>query len=147
MNDLFQIIELSIAPVFLLTGIGGILNVMSGRLGRVVDRARVVEDALPKMNADQSKLAQSELKVLWRRIGLSNWSIWLCTFSGLLVCVLVMSLFGASLTPFPLEMVVESLFVAALLMLIASLSTFLLEIRLATKTLRSGKESRFNTQD
>lgn len=142
MTDLYQIIELSIAPVFLLTGIGGLLNVMSGRLARVVDRARLVEIARCELEAAQQKIADKELAVLWRRIGLSNWSIGLCTFSGLLVCVLVVCLFSANLAPEPFDLVVEALFITSLLFLIASLTTFMLEIRLATKNLRAGKESR-----
>ena len=142
MDDIFKIIELAIAPVFLLTGISGLLNVMSGRLGRVVDRARVVEQSVSNLEENQQLVAERELKVLWRRVGLSNWSIGLCTFAGLLTCILVVGLFSASFFPFSISAAIKLLFVASLVFLIAALSTFLLEIRLATKTLRAGHESR-----
>lgn len=145
MNDLFQIIELSIAPVFMLAGIGGLLNVMSGRLSRVVDRARAVEDAIEDehFNDSQLAIANAEIEILWNRIVLSNWSIGLCTFSALLVCVLVVGMFSASFLTFHLETVIKFLFIASLMFLIVSLTTFLLEIRLATKSLRAGKISRY----
>lgn len=142
MSDLYQIIELSIAPVFLLTGIAGLLNVLSGRLSRVVDRARNVEMSLAQLDESQRQIAEIELRVLWRRVSLSNWSIGLCTFSGLLVCILVVCLFSTRFLPYALEFAVEALFVSTVLFLIASLCTFMLEIRLATKTLRAGHESR-----
>jgi hypothetical protein len=144
MNDLFQIIELSVAPVFMLAGIGGLLNVMSGRLGRVVDRARTVEDAIAREQFDDVQLARAnaEIDILWNRIVLSNWSIGLCTFSALLVCLLVVGMFSANLLPYHFEAGIKFLFIASLLVLIVSLTTFLLEIRLATKSLRAGKEYR-----
>lgn len=144
MNNLDQIIQLSVAPVFLLAGIGALLNVMSSRLARVVDRARLVEQNIINLEGQQQVVAETELIALWQRIGLSNWSIGLCTFAGLLVCLLVVCLFTSSALSFSLDPLVAGLFVLSLLFLIASLTTFLLEIRLATKTLRSGKESRVN---
>ena len=142
MADLYQVIELSIAPVFLLAGVGGFLNVMSSRLGRVVDRARLVEQTISVLDDSQRDIAEVELRALWRRISLSNLSIGLCTFAGLLVCFLVVCLFIAPFLPNGLDNIIKFIFVLSFLFLIASLTTFLLEIRLATKTLRSGKESR-----
>lgn len=113
---------------------------MSGRLSRAVDRARAVEAELPTLNDEQSASALLELEILWRRVGLSNWSIWLCVFAALLVCLLVVGMFSASLTSLPMGVVVESLFIASLLFLIASLGAFMLEINLATRTLRTRRE-------
>lgn len=93
-TDLAQIIQLSVAPVFLLAGIAGFLNVMSGRLGRIVDRARVVGlRELRLSDPEQKTICQMELRILWRRAKITNWSIGLCTAAALLVCTLIVSLF------------------------------------------------------
>ena len=71
-------IELAVAPVFLLTGIGAILAVMTNRLGRVIDRARVLEERLE--GASQKSLAtlRADLAVLSRRAKLIGRAITLC---------------------------------------------------------------------
>lgn len=140
-RDIAIIIELAVAPVFLLAGIAGFLNVMSGRLGRIIDRARVVERRVRKLTATQeSALANKELKVLWRRVAITNWSIGLCTAAALLVCTLIASLFIGGHWKLELDSFVVFFFVVALIFLIAALLLFLKEIQLATKTLRGGSE-------
>lgn len=140
-TDLAIIIELSVAPVFLLAGVAGFLNVMSGRLGRIVDRARVVEvreSGLrdPKLRA----IAHRELVVLWRRVNIINWSIGFCTASGLLVCTLIVSLFIGGFWGLYIGALIVVFFVLALVLLIIALTYFLKEVQLATRTLRIGKE-------
>ncbi len=140
-TDLAIIIELSVAPVFLLAGVAGFLNVMSGRLGRIVDRARVVEvreSGLhdPKLRA----IAHRELVVLWRRVNIINWSIGFCTASGLLVCILIVSLFIGGFWGLYIGALIVVFFVLALVLLIIALTYFLKEVQLATRTLRIGKE-------
>jgi hypothetical protein len=140
-TDLAIIIELSVAPVFLLAGVAGFLNVMSGRLGRIVDRARVVEvreSGLrdPKLRA----IAHRELVVLWRRVNIINWSIGFCSASGLLVCTLIVSLFIGGFWGLNIAALIVVFFVLALVLLIIALTYFLKEVQLATRTLRIGKE-------
>jgi len=140
-TDLAIIIELSVAPVFLLAGVAGFLNVMSGRLGRIVDRARVVEvreSGLrdPKLRA----IAHRELVVLWRRVNIINWSIGFCTASGLLVCTLIVSLFIGGFWGLNIGALIVGFFVLALVLLIIALTYFLKEVQLAIRTLRIGKE-------
>ena len=83
--SLSQLIEFAVAPVFLLTGIAGFLNVMSSRLGRISDRVRVAERQIHTLSdphiVDRSK---REIKVLWRRVKVINWAIGLCVASGLM---------------------------------------------------------------
>ena len=82
---LASIIQIAVAPVFLLAGIAGFLNVMSGRLGRIVDRARVLERRVNSVS-DDTRLAivSRELRTLWRRVKIINWSIGMCTASALM---------------------------------------------------------------
>lgn len=140
-RDIAIIIQLAVAPVFLLAGIAGFLNVMSGRLGRIIDRARVVERRVRKITAtEEIARANKELKVLWRRVAITNWSIALCTTAALLVCTLIASLFVGGQWQFDLDNFIVICFVLALLFLIVALLLFLKEIQLATKILRGGGE-------
>ncbi|MFA7554491.1 MAG: DUF2721 domain-containing protein [Spongiibacteraceae bacterium] len=140
-TDLSHIIQLAVAPVFLLAGIAGFLNVMSGRLGRIVDRVRVIERrALTLKNEVAIASNQKELKSLRRRIQLINWSIGFCTVSALLVCILVVTLFVGSYWEYSVELIIAAFFVFAMLALIAALLLFIKETLLATKTLRDSAE-------
>ena len=144
-NDLAHIIQIVVAPVFMLTGIAGFLNVMSGRLGRIVDRARIMERRVNTVkNSDHLELSENELSNLWRRIKLINRSIGLCTASALFVCGVVVLLFLGDLLQFNLSQLIITLFVIALFLLIFALLTFLKEVQLATKNLQVGKEKIFN---
>ena len=140
-TDLAQVIQIVVAPVFMLTGIAGFLNVMSGRLGRIVDRARVMERRLSLLkNPAYIELSNKELNNLWRRIKLINWAIGLCVASALFVCGVVVCLFINDLWTINFSNVVIALFVIALVLLIFALLTFLKEVQLATRTLQMGKE-------
>ncbi|NCP66155.1 MAG: DUF2721 domain-containing protein [Paraglaciecola sp.] len=140
-TDLAQIIQIVVAPVFMLTGIAGFLNVMSGRLGRIVDRARVMERRVTIIkNPLYLDIAQKELKNLWRRITIINRSIGLCTASALFVCSVVVCLFVGDLWQINIRDFVIALFVIALFLLIFALLMFLKEVQLATRTLQMGKE-------
>ncbi len=140
-TDLAMIIQLSVAPVFLLAGIAGFLNVMSGRLGRIVDRARVVEHREARLSdASQQAAYHRELVVLWRRINIINWAIGFCTASGLLVCTLIVSLFVGGFWRLNIGGLIVGLFVFALVVLIMALLLFLKEVQLAKRVLRMGRE-------
>lgn len=140
-TDLAMIIELAVAPVFLLAGVAGFLNVMSGRLGRIVDRARVVEVREARLSDPKSRaVAHRELVVLWRRVNIINWSIGFCTAAGLLVCTLIVSLFVGGFWRLNIGGLIVGFFVLALVLLIIALMYFLKEVQLATRTLRIGRE-------
>ena len=140
-TDLAMIIELAVAPVFLLAGVAGFLNVMSGRLGRIVDRARVVEVRESRLSdSKQRAIAHKELVVLWRRVNIINWSIGFCTAAGLLICTLIVSLFVGGFWRLNIGGLIVGFFVLALVLLIIALTYFLKEVQLAIRTLRMGKE-------
>ena len=140
-NDLAQTIQIVVAPIFMLTGIAGFLNVMSGRLGRIVDRARIMERRVHTIkNPAFLEQSENELKNLWRRIKLINRSIGLCTASALFVCAVVVFLFLGDFWTFNLSELIVTLFIVALFLLIFALLTFLKEVQLATRTLQIGKE-------
>lgn len=136
-SDIAQTIQLSVAPVFLLAGIGALLNVAASRLSRVVDRSRALEHRLTDMGdpPDEAQL-RSELMVLGQRMLLAQRSISLCSLSALLVCVLVITLFVVTLAELNGGGVVAALFIAAMVALIGGLFLFLAEVTIATQTLR-----------
>jgi hypothetical protein len=140
-NDLAQVIQIVVAPVFMLTGIAGFLNVMSGRLGRIVDRARIMERKVRNLKTpERLTQAEKELSTIWRRITLINSSIGLCTASALFVCAVVGLLFLGGLSVYDLTSAIVVLFVIALFLLIFALLAFLTEVQLATRTLQMGKD-------
>ncbi len=135
-TPLSELIKIAVAPVFLLAGIAGFLNVMSGRLGRISDRVRVAERNIQTFaDAERIQRNKREILVLWRRIKVINWAIGLCVSSGLLVCTVIISLFAGELWRLNLNVMVITLFMLAMAFLISALLVFLIEIRLATKTI------------
>ena len=139
-STIAHLIQLAIAPVFLLAGIGAILNVLAQRLARVVDRARMLESEFESYDEKKRRRAAAELCILDRRMAVANQSIRACTASALFVCLVVAFLFIADLTSFPFAQPVAILFVLAMLLLIVGLILFLYEIRLAMRSLRVRRE-------
>jgi hypothetical protein len=137
-SDVAHVIQLAVAPVFLLSGVGVMLNVLTSRLARIVDRARVFEGRLADASADEKKDLHDKLATLSRRATLVGRAVALSTTCALLVCVVVVTLFVGAFTCFELSRVVALLFVAAMLALIGALVFFLREIFLATATVRIG---------
>ena len=134
-------IQLAVAPVFLLAGIGSILNVMAGRLARVTERARLIEREFASYDDEARRLATAELRILDVRMTVVNLALSACTAAALFVCVLVALLFVADLADFAIGRPVAWLFVLAMLLLIAGLVLFLWEVRLAMRALLVRRES------
>lgn len=133
-----HVIQLAIAPVFLLTGIGALLGVMTQRLARIIDRARSLEDLPASMSAERTKAVQGELRSLSRRARLINRAITLSVLSALLVCAVIGGLFITAYyawTP-DLTRAVAFVFGAGMLALIGGLLCFLREVYIATASLR-----------
>ena len=127
-------IQLAIAPVFLLTGIAGLLGVMANRLGRVIDRARTLEQVWPTLSANGQTKARAEVHNLERRRRVCSWSINWSTTAALLVCLVIVTLFAEEFTAANLSWLAGVLFVCAMVALILGLSCFLREVYLATHT-------------
>ena len=133
-------IQSSVAPVFLLSGIGAMLVVMTNRLGRIVDRARSKEALLTKVTPHDAVRLESDLKTLSRRAKLINRAITLCTITALLVCAVVITLFVGVFLRFETSLFVALFFVGGMAAFFAGLLYFLREIFLATKHLRIGPQ-------
>ena len=131
-----ELIQLAVGPVFLLAGIGAMLNAMTGRLGRVVDRARQLEASLPAMEVDADRLARQELASLDRRMMYANRAIGLCVSSAICVCLLVALMFLSIAMDIPIGLIVAGLFVIAMALLTLGLISFWLEVQRAAQMLR-----------
>jgi hypothetical protein len=138
-DSIARVIQLSIAPVFLLTAIGTLLSVMTNRLHRVIDRARVWEAKL-ETESSPNEIAHhnSHLATLSKRAKLIGSAITLCTAAALFVCTLIATLFVERFVNLDLKTPVALLFIFAMLLLIAGLIIFLREIFVATHSLRIG---------
>ena len=137
LNDVGHAIQLALAPVFLLTGIAGILNVMAGRLARIIDRGRQLTDR--KDLAAMSILAQpmnQELTSLERRRHLASSAITACTLSALMVCMVIATLFMEVLLGLEFKWLVGLLFTGSTLALVVGLAYFLREVHQANQTVR-----------
>jgi hypothetical protein len=133
-NDIGRAIQLALAPVFLLTGIAGLLNVMMGRLARIVDRVRKLTEVRSAAEPVTVDPLCAELKLLGRRRHLANIAIGACTFSALLVCITIAALFLEVLLGLPMKLLAGVLFTAATLALVLGLAFFLREVFLASTT-------------
>jgi hypothetical protein len=131
-----HLIQLAIAPVFLLAGIGSILNVLAQRLARVVDRARRLETEFSELATEDQGPVRAELRILDLRMTVVNLAISCCTASALFVCMVVAILFVADLAEFRFGTPIAYLFILTMLMLISGLLLFLWEVRLAMRSLR-----------
>jgi hypothetical protein len=130
-TDITQTIQLAVAPVFLLTAVATLITVLNIRLGRNIDRRRLVQERLEKLGDDQSRNAWAELRILGRRARLIYFAIFSAASSALLVCLVVAGAFLGALLSFDLARGVASLFVLAIVALITSLGMFLREVFLA----------------
>jgi hypothetical protein len=132
--DITHVIQLAVAPVFLLTAVGTLIAVLTNRLGRAIDRSRVLEDRLGTLGAAAAEAARSELGILARRIRLVYLAISLAVICALFVCLLIAGAFIGTFIAVDLSRLVGGMFVLAMVALIGSLTVFLREIFLAVTT-------------
>lgn len=135
-SDVAKVIQLALAPVFLLTGIAGILNVMTGRLSRIIDRGRLLIEDQSKILVYGEEFINIEIQKLEQRRHLASISITSCTISALLTCMVITALFLEVMLNVQLNWIIAFLFTISTLALVIGLSFFLREVHLATKTIR-----------
>ena len=134
--DITRIIQLAVAPVFLLTAIGTILSALNNRLGRIVDRRRVLQERLRRGDTGDAEMLKDdayELELLARRIGLIYHAIVSAIVCALLICLLVASAFVGVFVAFDFTRLIGTLFILAMFALIGSLWLLLREVFLAVK--------------
>jgi hypothetical protein len=136
--EIAEVVRTAVAPVFLLSGVGVTLTMLTNRLARVVDRARALESSESDTHEHDMKELQGRLDTLARRARLLGAAITLCTICALLVSGVVVALFVGAFVNFHLSLVVAVLFTVAMFSFIAGLLLFLREVFIATRALRIG---------
>ncbi len=134
--EIAGVIQLAVAPVFMLTAVGAILAALNMRLGRAVDRRRILEERLHVMSDEEARTAREELETIARRVHLAYLAILFAVVSGLFICLLIASAFLGAFVKADLSYTIGTMFVLAMLALIACLLLFLREIFLAVGTPR-----------
>jgi sterol desaturase/sphingolipid hydroxylase (fatty acid hydroxylase superfamily) len=135
LTDLVPILQMAIGPVILISGVGLLLLSMTNRLGRAIDRARVIAEELrTAMPSERPRLA-AQLKILSRRARLLRLAIILAILSVLLAGLLILALFLAALLNLEIAGVVIIVFAGCMISLIASLVVFIADINLSLSAL------------
>ena len=131
-----QTIQLALAPVFVLVAIGNIMNILSQRLGRVVDRSRVLQQLHGTTSGDAHDAVVREIRTVDRRIAMISRAILLLVLSGLTIGLCVALLFLEELFNVDLQQAAAAAFMVAIALLMAALTLFMRETRHATAVLR-----------
>jgi hypothetical protein len=139
--DVAHLIQVALTPIFLISAIGVTLNVLTSRLARIVDRARHIEDVLRRTDHGfDSSMLHGTLRILARRARYTNAAITLITVSALFISLVVVMLFVNAFLRWDLSAFIACMFILSMLALAAALLAFLIEVRIATNTLRIGIE-------
>ena len=142
-ENVAHLIQLALGPVFLISGVGITLNMLTQRLARIVDRARTLEDRREAATSDAQRAhIDEDLRFIVHRTRYINSAIALSTTSGLLTALVVTLLFASEFTPISVGPIVAIMFVAATACLAIAFLMFLVEVRIATKSLRIGGKIR-----
>jgi hypothetical protein len=134
--EIAGVIQLAVAPVFMLTAVGTIIAALNIRLGRAVDRRRDLEERLAGMSAEEAPFAREELAVIARRIRFVYLAILFAVTSGLFICLLIAGAFLGAFVRADLSYTLGAMFVFAVLALVCGLLFFLREVFLAVSTPR-----------
>lgn len=137
-QEIAEVVRTAVAPVFLLSGVGVTLTLLTSRLARVVDRARALEQKEGKTHENDMNELSGSLSTLELRARLLGRAIALCTICALLVSMVVVTLFLGAFVNFHLSLIIATLFIVAMLSFIGGLLMFLREVFVATKNLRIG---------
>lgn len=142
-----DVVRIAVAPVFLLSGIASFVNVCTTRLSRIVDRSREIEPMLLASRGAEHDRWIGDLKILDRRMSLVSWATALSVVSALLICLVVVLLFAASLSRFRFGSEIALLFIASILAIGAAFAVFLYETTIAARAVRIRSELLQHTVD
>jgi Na+/melibiose symporter-like transporter len=132
---LIPILQTAIGPMILISGIGLLLLTMTNRLGRVIDRARILAGNLTGITAEKKEKTLDQLQILWRRARLIRLSITLAAASALSAAILIIVLFFTALWQIETAWIIVVLFIACMLCFIGSLILFIRDINQSLEAL------------
>ena len=136
-----EAMQTAVTPVFLLTGIGALLNVMMSRLGRIKDRERLIYSLVHMASGEDYILVNKAMKKLTKRSILVSVGIWLATGSALFVCLVIIFMFLGAVTFVESNILIASLFIICMTLLATSLLALVYEVFLATRTIHKNEAS------
>ena len=136
LSALLPIIQLAITPVILISGMGALMIVLTNRMARIVDRARVVAEAMPAAEASDRTHLDDQLQIMWGRALMIRRAVTSAGLSMLFSCLMVVVIFVVAKFQLPLGSVVLGLFVTSILLLTASLVDFLRDIFVSLHALK-----------
>ncbi len=145
-NSITNMIQLSVAPVFLIAGVAGLLNVFTSRLVRIIDKVDRLDKfesdkkEQGKMDDDLKEMIKARRDFLTMRMNNTNRAIFFGTTTGLLVALVIITIFLSSFFHFEHTSLIANLFILAMSSLVASLVLFLRELFFTTKFVNN-KES------
>jgi len=142
LDTVSHLIQLSVAPVFLLAGVAGLLNVFTGRLARIIDKVERLDafEEKSKKTNEQHQATAEQIKrrsFLTMRMENTNLAILFCTITGLLVALVIVTIFLSAMFSFEGSTFISVLFIASMISLILSFVVFLREIFYTTSFIRS----------
>ena len=136
LSALLPIIQLAITPVILISGMGALMIVLTNRMARIVDRARMVAEAMPAAEASDRTHLDDQLQIMWGRALMIRRAVTSAGLSMLFSCLMVVVIFVVAKFQLPLGSVVLGLFVTSILLLTASLVDFLRDIFVSLHALK-----------
>jgi hypothetical protein len=136
MAGLIPTLQTAIGPVILISGVGLLLLTMTNRLGRAIDRARLIDEALAKASPSARPPLEAQLRILWRRARLIRSAIALASISALAAATLIIVLFFSALFGVDFPWLITVLFVCCMASLVVSLVLFLHDINQSLSALR-----------
>lgn len=139
-STIAQTIQLSLAPVFMLAAIGQILNVLTGRLARVIDRARVLEERVIAETGRDQQRDVWELKLLDERMSIINGALLLAVLSAVMACIVIALLFVANIAGLHIGTGIAFFFILAVALLTCCLASFMWEVRVSLRAIHVRKE-------
>jgi hypothetical protein len=136
LHEIIPVLQVAIGPVILISGVGLLLLTMTNRLGRAIDRARLLKAELSRRTDEERAQALAQVSILYRRARVVRLSITLAALSALLAAALVIALFFTALLHSESGLLVSIIFIACMGSLFASLVAFICDINLSLHALK-----------
>lgn len=135
-SPLMPIIQLAITPVILISGMGALMLTLTNRMGRIVDRTRILAGQVRATAGDERAHLERQLDIMWRRTLLVRQAVTYNGLSMVMSCLLVVAIVLSAMGGWNLDFVMMGLFILSILLLFASLVTFLRDIFVSLHALR-----------
>jgi hypothetical protein len=145
-SSITSLIQLSVAPVFLIAGVAGLLNVFTGRLARIMDKLERLDRYVSENEKSNPDFILEEIlikrrKFLVMRMQNTNLAIFFGTNTGFMIALVILSIFSTALLDFDAHIIISVLFILSMLSLIVALLLFLREIYYTTSFIKVKKDN------